>query len=692
MVSLTSRRSQPLPLACGLQGAPTFAPRLPYPLCPMSTSTVAEPKSSPSDSGAPAVSKRVRQLRLPSWWVLGPVLLYLALVLAGVTQSSIGIENLREDPSVLNSRMVSSALAIRSDEYLTSTPLSIGVTARGATETLNPLTAPDGFSTMMPDGPVSSVVLFDGTILRAGPSLPDQMLIAARWWMPFLLLALGAPAFFRNLTGSRSIGLFAAALMMFSPSSAWWSFSPMGMLGFTFAGAAALQTSARALGDGRRWPALGWALLSAVLLARTPLHYQPWAIVIAPTILLVAIVGLVADRWRRRTNLLAIAATGVASLALFGGVVVENLAGIKATLGTVYPGSRVATGGPTPLQEIFGAPLLGRLRETAVTGTNPSELSSSFAVVAVWAVLILAFGALYRDRRHRWATLTATAVVGFWFTWILVDFGTPGSQVPGLNMVPPQRAADVIGYVAILLVCLLLPALPDRPRRGFAVLAGAVVGLVTAHAGSLLRSQNMADLSVMSIWIASFVVAALVVAITLRPRFWGTYAVAVALAFALVAKVNPVLFGLGDLRGSGIAQELLEEGADARANGDVWVSDSPYVDTLLAATGVPSLSGRQLAGPDLDGWGALDPERAHEEVWNRGGSYIWFAWDDDPDLKFTNAGPDVISVAGSPCAIAELMPEVSTIIASHPLDQPCLMEVDTFTWATGEHWVYDIAP
>jgi len=181
-----------------------------------------------------------RRLRVPAWSVTGPIVLYAILVLAGVTQSSIGISGLREDPAHPSGHMIGRAVRIRSDEYLTSTPLSIGVTATGSTADLNPLTAPEGFFTMLPSGPVSSVVLFDGTILRLGTFVPDQMLIAARWWFPFLLLALGAPAFFKTLTGSRNVGFFAAALIIFSPASAWWSFSLVGMLGFTIAGAAAI--------------------------------------------------------------------------------------------------------------------------------------------------------------------------------------------------------------------------------------------------------------------------------------------------------------------------------------------------------------------------------------------------------------------------------------------------------------------
>ena len=641
----------------------------------------------PEGSPMPDIARR---RRVPAWWVAGPILLYAILVLAGVTQSSIGISGLREDPAHPSGHMIGSAVAIRTDEYLTSTPLSIGVTATGSTADLNPLTAPEGFFTMLPSGPVSSVVLFDGTILRLGTFLPDQMLIAARWWFPFLLLALGAPAFFKTLTGSRNVGFFAAAVIIFSPASAWWSFSLVGMLGFTIAGAAALQYCARDLAQGRRWQAGTWGLLGAVLLARTPLHYQPWAIVIAPTILFAAVAGLIADRENRRANLVALGGTGVAAVLLLGGVLLENLESIKASLGTLYPGGRVASGGPNPLQQIFGATNLGHLRNLPIIGTNPSEVSSSFAVAAVWSVLVLASGVTFRDRPHRAAVVTVTAMSGFWFTWALVDFGTLGSHIPIINMVPSGRASDVLGYLAVILACLLLPALADRNRLGFSLLAAGISALIAANAGSLLRAQNLPGLSVGSIWLSSVLLAVIVFTLTYRPRWWVGYVGGGALAFSLIGIVNPVLFGLGDLRGSSVAQDMLRQGSEARTTHEVWASDSVFVDSLLIATGVPSLSGRQLAGPEREAWAELDPTLAHEVNWNRGGSFITFDWTDAHDLTFANPSRDAIVISGSPCTLAERMPELGDIVASHQLSLSCLSEVDSFTWGDGQRWIYAV--
>jgi len=625
-----------------------------------------------------------------SWWVAGPLLLYVVLVLLGITQSSIGIDTLREDPAAPTGIMIGPGLPIRTDEYLTSTPILLGVAATGAVDDFNPLTAPQGFFTLVPHGPVSTVVLFDGSALRLGPLLPDQMLLAAHWWLPYLLLALGAPALFGSLAGSRWTGLFFGLLVVVSPASAWWSGTPVTIVGFTVAGAAALVRCRDMLVARRRPLAIAWGAAAAVLLARVPLHYQPWSIVLAVTIVAVAAVSLLADRTTRRQALFAVGAVGAAALLLALGVVAENIGGVRASLATLYPGARLGAGSVNPVQEIFAATSLADLRRQDLVGTNGSEISSSFAVAAVWAVLLLVVGVRFRDRVHRTAALTALGFTACWFTWCLVDFGTWAARIPILNRVPSYRAADVVGYLGILLLCLVLPALtrPIGVRR--AVLIAGSVAILAAWAGSQLRASNVPTLSVTAVWLSSLLLGAVVLAITLRPRQWQGYAAAVALGAVLIWNVNPVLVGLADLRGSDIARQLLDEAPQLREEGELWASDDVHVDALLVATGVPSLSSRQIAGPDADAWRLLDPTGASEQVWNRGGSYIAFSWTAGDAIAFTNPAPDVIQIAVSPCVLHERMPHLDTVVSSTRLTEACVTAGQTFTWNGATRWIYQL--
>ncbi len=67
------------------------------------------------------------------------------------------------------------------------------------------------------------------------------------------------------------------------------------------------------------------------------------------------------------------------------------------------------------------------------------------------------------------------------------------------------------------------------------------LALVAANAGSLLRSQNLLDLSVQSIWLSSALLALVVFVITYRPRAWAGYVLGGVLVFSLVWHVNPVI-------------------------------------------------------------------------------------------------------------------------------------------------------
>jgi hypothetical protein len=641
----------------------------------------------PTEPVAPPAVRRW----IPSAWIGVPVLLYLLLSVCGVTLSSIGIGTLREDPAAATSDQIGASVPIRTDEYLTSSPMAIGVLATGIEEDLNPLTAAQGFTSSLPSTPVSSVVLAENAALRWGGFLPDQMVFAARWWLPTLLLFLGMPALLRPLVGSRWPGLFAAVLIALSPATAWWSLSPLALWGFTTAGTAALYRAAMSVSERRSWwrSAL-WGLAAALLLARTPLHYQPWAIVAAPAILAVGIVPLLVRPEGRRRRLLTVVAVGACSLVLAALVFWENRASIAATSATVYPGARTTSGHAVPMELLFGATSLGWMRDTPLTQLNPSEISSGFLIAGVPALLLLLIGIRFRSGEHRAAVWTLLVCSAPWAAWCAISFGGLGERIPLANLVTPDRAATMLGYLAVLLFALVLPGW--RERGGWRAVAGAVIAavLVAGYAGSRLAVTTMPELSTKQIWSALAVLAVVVGLLVARPRWWGGYVAAGLAAFLLVGQVNPVLIGLADLRDSDVAQEMLVQGEQAREDGVLWASDDTAVDALFAATGVPSLSSRQMAGPDQDAWLALDPDRAAEGVWNRGGSFIQFEWTDDPSITLTNTAPDRILVAGSACTIHDRIPELTRVVSVEPLSSSCLTQVDEFAWGGSEHRVYEV--
>jgi hypothetical protein len=633
-------------------------------------------------AGLRALLERVR------WAVVLPVLAYLLLVLTGTTTSSIGTAPLRQDPAAPLGHQLGASLSIRSDEFLTASTYALGVTATGVADDLNPLTASYTFVSLLGDGPFASVVLFDGALLRAGTVLPDAMVFAARWWLPLLLLVLSAPVFFRRVTGRAWLGWAVAGLMVASPSDVWWSFSPLTILGFTMAGSTALMTSADRWFAARRGAAVAWGLVAAVLLARTPLHYQPWAIVVAVPILLIAVVAAVLDApsWKRGAAVVGV--VGALSVALLAGFLWEARASLEAAVQTLYPGHRVSTGTAVAPGLLFGAAGLGLLENIPIFGSNDSEISSSFTVAAVLAAVLATRRLTFFGRTHRVATVVAGAFTLFWFSWVTIDYGSLGTHLPVIALVPANRAAGVLGFLALITLGLVLAAMPDRSGWKFGAAAAVVTALASGYGVSSLLVL-LPDLPTSTIWVSSAVVGAVSYLLATRPRHVLGYAIALVGAVSLVFRVNPILVGLGDLRDSTVATTMLQAGPQLRADDKVWASDSMYVDAVMAATGVPSLSGRQLAGPDAPRWQALAPG-SDESSWNRGGSFIVFSWNDSTTVTVSTPQPDVIVVSASPCTVADRVPELTSIISSSPLDDSCLAPAGTFIWGGQREYQYDI--
>ena len=634
-----------------------------------------------------------RWQRRSSWLPLaGPLLVYALLVLLGVTNSNIGFSALRDDPAVDDGDQIGQSQAIRSDEYGTESPLWLGEAARGGADAATPLSVSDDLFAQLPDGPASAVVFFDGTLLALGEWMPHEMLFAAKWWLPTLLLFLGLPIWFRQVTGTLRWGYLAALLIFVAPASMWWSGRPVNSLGFVAAGCALAVYGAWALQERRWLRGVAAVVFAGVLLARLPTYYQPLSIVVGvPLVVSTAAVLLVGSTALRR-RLAALAAVAVSGAAWTGALFWENREAVAAGLSTVYPGDRQSTGTALSFGQVFGATNLGWLESMAGTAMpNPSELVTAFTVLAPVTAVLFATAAWRGGRRSAAAMIPLAAFTVLWLSWCTVDWGPMGAAIPLVNRVTDVRAAQGVGYLAILAFCLFMAQWRRHPRWAVPVIAGGFAAAISAYAGSVLAQSQLTGLSTTMVWAAAAGTALVVLFLVRWPQSWWPPAVAAIAATALTVTATPVLVGLGDLRSSETATRFMAWGEQSRADGTVWASESESVDSLLTATGTPSLSTRQQIGPDESAWLRLDPDGRYEDLWNRGGLHIRFDWTQDDEITMEQPSPDVVVVKASPCAVAEQFPGFRFAIADAPLADACTTLVDTFRWSGEDHFVYEVS-
>ena len=109
-----------------------------------------------------------------------------------------------------------------------------------------------------------------------------------------------------------------------------------------------------------------------------------------------------------------------------------------------------------------------------------------------------------------------------------------------------------------------------------------------------------------------------------------------------------------------------------------WASDSGAVDAIFMANNLNSLSGQQLIGPEISAWLQIDPDRQSESAWNRGASYISFAWGSSQVPNITTPNGDVIQIEIDPCELRRKYPTLEHVVSTSKLRNECLVQVYEF--------------
>ncbi len=113
---------------------------------------------------------------------------------------------------------------------------------------------------------------------------------------------------------------------------------------------------------------------------------------------------------------------------------------------------------------------------------------------------------------------------------------------------------------------------------------------------------------------------------------------------------------------------------------------------------MPTVTGYQVTGPDVERWEQLDPDHAYEDAWNRGASYLLMGFQMPEDAPsdgspvIVNPSPDVIQVYVDPCRLAATDLDVAHLLAVTPVDSPCAKQVGSFLWNGQQQLVYELAP
>ena len=616
-------------------------------------------------------------------WVLPSIVVVAVLVLTGLGISGTSTPALTPDKTNDSSVIFGTPRAIRSDEWMTRTPLVVSQSERGF-----PRFAGVGIGehdmSVLSDLPTATWPEVFRPHQLGYFLLPVAHGFAFEWWASAAILILGVYALVLVLFGDWRWATAAALVMYASPFFHWW-YQPtlFGLVGWSAAAVAALLWSFQSGVVGwRRW--LRVALATYAGCCFTIFLYPPAQIPIL-FVLIAVIVGAVwprlADRsweWRRLlVNSLVALGGMVVVLGLF---IVTHRSTLSAIANTVYPGARRETGGGGLMGHLFtGWFGLHYVSNDAgmrgVIFSNESEASSFLylgllvipALPFVWQFL---FGV---GRRLRIFAISLLSVIAILFIHFAVGLPRIIARLSLLDRVQFSRVLPALGLASILLLIVIAKSMEGRwiPKGRMFLAQSTMAVLGVAFVGSLGLDFRNAGAPIDRIAILTSIIFILVPGLLWFWRPMVSMSVLIAVGFVVCIGINPLVRGLDHMTSTPFATEVRQLDADSGAVNSVWMTDNWATSSVITAAGVDNLSGVNLY-PNADAWRLLDPSGRYENIWNRYSITSWRFVSGLLQPEFFLLQPDVIEIQIDPCAPQLTDLGIRWIVSANALRSSCL--------------------
>lgn len=364
---------------------------------------------------------------------------------------------------------------------------------------------------------------------------------------------------------------------------------------------------------------------------------------------------------------------------------------IKAIAATVYPGTRVSSGGSVNITEYFSGFTLVPYDDNGFPRPwgNASEASNFIFLFPL--VIVAAARNLYLKRRNSTLIYSLSVFAILISVWIL--WGTPLiiAKLSLMSFSTAERAILPLGVCSIILTMVFLSNedRADRVDRRFAVATAAGVFILLIFYGFLLKDFDAAFFRYRYLLLLALVFSA--ISYFLLSRRYAMFSLTILITTGVFTiLVNPISTGMDAILDKQVyktAYAIESEYPDSR-----WLAyGGNTLATFLKSSGMHVMNGIMYT-PDLEFHRALDSQGEYEDIYNRYGNSVFMeaAEDRDPDVEYSLIFRDTYAVLIDPCSPKlEELGITNFAFSYRPIEEknPCLelMQVveDSNVWFYG---------
>ena len=509
-----------------------------------------------------------------------------------LTNSSIGI--LKEVDTSTSGVIAGTPKSIRSDEYLRTTPDFLGTLKFEATQTQFDI------SSMPAADPVLD------RVKKIMESSPDQFLVnsvadilprdsgfSLRWWYTTFLTAIVVPIFLRKLGVAAKHANAATLLLIVSPSSQWWSNSPLSFISSAcFSGLIiihVLNKNPIFFHNRKNWAKFALSLIGILVLIPIPMIYPPWSIPVCVVVGSIVIGHLIHLRGIGLLNTRLMTYVFSTIFIAFTIKFLLSFSAITAVLQTVYPGQRRALESGSGLT-LFSTNLISHLASSgqALIVGNQSELSSTMLEFLVIFISIVPLIFLVKNKSELYYPILAAYIPSvIFFSWIFPIWPKLFLAYNPLTLIPPDRMAQILSMISILLFFTLLTYIQEAQEKDRITLTLAYFGLLTPVIVLVIMGNQRFlsffkpnTISTKEALLGLFLLIVALVGFVVTRKYFFEVSVGIMAYLCIFPLVNPVQIGSGDITGSRLATSIAFLDKD---RSEVWACDSIWLDAILMA-------------------------------------------------------------------------------------------------------------
>jgi hypothetical protein len=538
--------------------------------------------------------------------------------------SSIDFWRQMPDPSPHSNVLLGKPRKIRQDEWGFMTPAFISQARSQPAFSPSTLRWGPGRAPLIMNIPVSHWSALVRPQFWGFFALDLEHAFAFYWNMKAFLLLAGIFLLLMLLTGSNfGVSVLGAAWVFFSGFMQWWYSTPA-MLPEMVGCVALLLVAAHYVAlSPSRWTIAGAALIFSICLLDAILSIYPPFQVPLLYLGIAILVGSLGPRLaaiasgRERTFRIA---SAVVALGVVAGLValyyLDARRAIELMRGTLYPGTRMSSGGEVTPAQVFGGVYGFFMSEGSFPRKwfNVCEASNFVLLFPVPVAAIL--WSAWRKQRVTALEWSLIVYIGVVLSWMILGWPRPLAVASAFGLSQGTRSLLGLGLASILLCCVFLARTRAGLPGGFApnlIVGAAWFALVVVLA---LNFNRVTEGFVTGDQIALVSIAAGVAGFLLllrkRIAFAACLLVPSIWTFGLV---NPVTVGLGPILESGFIRKVSP--VIRRDPGARWaVYGSWLLADLFKAGGADVFNGTKFV-PPLDDFRVIDPGSASIAIYNR---------------------------------------------------------------------------